>query len=132
MSQHLKISKYRPSVLQGALQLEVTKPRASLAKELAYERHAIAALSTMLLLLVALYLYFVAASILNVMGKTEAERNMRDIEGSMGSLEQKYLALSQSINQDEAGSLGLAPVQSVSYVYRPTASAMADTNTNEI
>ena len=47
-----KISKYRPSVLQGTLQLEVARPRAGLATEHPYERHALSILSIALVIFV--------------------------------------------------------------------------------
>ena len=57
---------------------------------------------------------------------------MRAIEGSMGALEQQYIALSRSINADSAGTIGLAPVAATSYVYRQTDAAMADARRNQI
>src|SRR5260221_286769 len=88
MTRHLhKISRYTPSILQGTLQLEVTRPRTGLARELSLERHAVFSLSVALSVLVAAYLYFVASSVLNVMAQSDAEHNMRAIEGSMGALE---------------------------------------------
>ena len=133
MTKHLhKISRYTPSLLQGTLQLEVARPRSGLARELPLERHALSGLSIILVLVVAAYLYLVASSILNVIGQRDAEHSMRAIEGSMGALEQQYIALSRSINADSADTIGLAPVAATSYVYRQTDAAMADARRNQI
>ena len=119
-------------MLQGTLQLHVARPRTGLARELSYERHALSGLSIVLVALVAVYLYFVAASILNVMARSDAEHDMRAIEGSMGALEQQYLALSRSVDQSSAASIGLLPIQSTAYVYRPVDAAMVDRPSNQI
>ena len=133
MTRHIhKISKYTPSLLQGSLQLEVVRPRTGLSRELPLERHMLSGLSIALMVLVAAYLYFVASSIFNVMARGDAEHRMRAIEGSMGSLEQQYLTLSQSINQESATSLSLAPVEDTAYVYRPIDAAMVDVQRNQI
>ena len=133
MTKHLhKISRYTPSLLQGTLQLEVARPRSGLARELPLERHALSGLSIMLIVIVAMYLYFVASSILNVIGQRDAEHSMRAIEGSMGALEQQYIALSRSINAESAHDVGLVPIEATAYVYRPTDAAIADARHNQI
>ncbi len=120
-----KISKYKPSTLQGTLHLEVARPRAGLATEHPFERRALSILSVVLAVLVGAYLYFVAASILNVMARSEATRQSAAIESSIGSLEQRYLALSQEVSPQAGQALGLAPVAETSYVYRPGNAATA-------
>lgn len=133
MTRHIhKISRYTPSILQGTLQLEVARPRAGLARELPFERRALLLLSIALIGLVSIYLYFVASSILNVMVRSEAEGAMRRIEGSIGALEQQYLALSRSIQAQSADGLGLSPVRSTAYVYRSVDTAMADSREAQI
>jgi len=133
MTRHLhKISRYTPSLLQGTLQLEVARPRTGLARQLPLERRALPTLGIVLVVVVVLYLYFVASSIFNVMARADAERSMRAIEGSMGSLERQYIALSRSINAASAGSIGLAPIEETAYVHRQSDSAMAGTLHNQI
>ena len=127
-----KISRYTPSLLQGTLQLEVARPRTGLARELPLERHALPGLALVLAVVGAAYLYFVASSILNVMAQRDAEHSMRVIESSMGSLEQRYMTLSRSIDAKDAGSIGLAPVETTAYVYRPIDTAMAVTERSQI
>ena len=114
------------------MQLEVTRPRSGLARALPLERYAVSALSITLVLLVAAYMYFVASSILNVMARSDAQRGMRAIEGSMGALEQQYLALSRSVDVASASAIGLAPVESTAYVYRQTNAAMIGMPRNQI
>ena len=122
-----KISKYKPSQLQGTLQLEAMRPRASLAMEHAYERHALSILLIALALLIAGYLYFVTASILHVMARSEALRQTDKIESSIGELEQRYLALAHEVSPGTGLALGLAPVSDVSYVHREGNAAFAGT-----
>jgi len=125
MSHTLKISKHKPSILQGTLQFEVGRPGTSFAYELAIERRAFSILGALLVALIAAYLYFVASSILNVIGRADADRQAQATAGDVAELEQRYLALSQSVTQDSASELGLAPVQAVGYVYRPGNAAVA-------
>ncbi len=119
MKKHLHtISKYRPSALQGTLQLEVSRKRHGLAVEHPYERRALSLLFIMLAVLFVGYLYFVTSSILHVMGRTEAVREIQKIESTIGQLEKNYLALSQSVSPEAARALGLAPIEETSYVHR--------------
>jgi len=114
-----KISKYKPSILQGTLHLEVSRPRPSLAVEHPFERRARLILLIALAFVVVAYLYFVSASILHVIARTEAVHETASIEATIGSLEQQYFALSQEVSPQEASTLGLSPVDTTSYVYRP-------------
>ncbi len=127
-----KISKYRPSALQGTLHFEVSRPRAGLAVEHPYERRAFSILLIALAILVAAYLYFVTASVLHVMARTEAVNQAQAIAASIGGLEKQYLALSQSVSPQEAPALGLAPISNVSYVYRPGNEAVRNVDSNTI
>lgn len=131
MKKHLqKISKYKPSALQGTLHLEVSRPRAGLAMEHPFEPRALTALSIVLVILVMAYLYFVTASIFNVMGRSEALRKTQTIESSIGLLEQHYLALSREVSPQAGIALGLAPIGHTSYVYRPGNAAVRTVASN--
>lgn len=133
MKKHLqKISRYRPSALQGTLQFEAARPRAHLANEHPWEPRARSILSIMLVILVAGYLYFVAASILNVIARTEALGEMQSTQSSIASLEQRYFALSQGVTPEEGAALGFSPVSHTSYVFRPGNAAVAGITPNEI
>lgn len=120
-----KVSTYTPHILQGTLRLEWGKPRAGLAREFQLERRALAAAATVLGILVCAYLALVAATILNIMGRNQAERRVEAIGNNIASLEERYLALSKRVTPEEASRLGLAPIDSVSYVYRPGNAALA-------
>src|SRR3989338_3943339 len=133
MSKHLqRISKYRPSALQGTLRLEVARPRARLSQEQACEPHTRSILSIALIVLTAAYLYFVAASIMNVIARTEAMREMQTIQSAIAGMEQRYFALSQGVTPAEGVALGLSPVVHTSYVHRPGNAAVAAITSNEI
>ena len=133
MKKHMqRISKYTPGILQGVLQLEVERPRTGLAREFAIERRAVSILTVSLVILIAAYLYLVASSIFNVMGRAEAERSIRVIGSNVATLEQQYLALSNSVSSASAAAQGLADVHDVSYVYRPGNAAMAMSRTTAI
>lgn len=131
MKKHLeKISKYKPSALQGTLHLEVSRPRVGLAVAHPYEGRALTFLSIALVVLVVGYLYFVTASIFNVIARSEALRQTDEIESSIGSLEQRYLALSQEVSPQTGMALGLSPISNTSYVYRPGNAAMRPVASN--
>ena len=127
---HQKISKHRPSVFQGRLSLAAaSKPRVALAVEHPAERFISRALIALLVVLALWYLYFVSASVLNIMARKEAMAQSASIEASIGSLEGQYFALQQSITPQSAIGLGLSPVESTDYVDRPGNVGIADTAT---
>ena len=78
-----------------------------------------------LALVSCLYLYFVAASVLNIIARKEADVRSTAVQSSINVLEQQYFALSQSTTQEEASNLGLVPIKSTSYVYQPGNAAAA-------
>ena len=126
------LGRYKPSALQGTFQFEVARPRVGLAMEHPSEHRAFSILSIALVVLVGTYLFFVASSIFNVMARSDAMAQIRDIEGSIGGLEQEYLALSEGVSPQRALELGLAPVAKTAYVYRPGNTAVASTKPSEI
>ena len=71
------------------------------------------------------YLYFVASSVMNIVARKEADARASNLQGSIGTLEQKYFELTQALTPESAGSLGLAPVRKTAYVYRPGNAASA-------
>lgn len=96
-----------------------------LAVEHQAERLALSVLSIIVGLLFCSYLYFVGASVLNIIARKEADAQSLGIQGSVGVLEEQYFALSQSVTPQDAPSLGLAPVSQTAYVYRPGDAAVA-------
>jgi hypothetical protein len=103
---------------------------------LSYEHPAEAVVFRALCLLLAiiscLYLYFVAASVLNVIARKEADASAASTQSSIGQLEQHYFTLSQSITPDEAAKLGLSPVTETNYVYLPGNAAAASLPTDNV
>ncbi len=124
----LRISKFKPSILQGRLDFDaVSKKRARvLAVEYRAERIALAALLGLLALFVAAYFYFVIGSVFNVIAEKEADAKSALMQQSIGGLEQQYFTLSQSLTPQTAADMGLAPVQSTQYVSRPGNAAAAN------
>jgi hypothetical protein len=123
-----KISKYRPSIFQGHLNLAAAqKPRVALAVEYPVERVILRSLVAVLILLAMCYLYFVSSSIINIMARKEAMARSGAIVASIGSLEGQYFTLTQSITPQSAVAIGLSPIstQNTAYVERPGNVGMA-------
>ncbi|MBI4088245.1 hypothetical protein HY418_02575 [Candidatus Kaiserbacteria bacterium] len=132
MGKHIrKISKYKPSALQGRIDFTPVA-RMSFAAEHSFERTALRVIFVSLAALACLYLYFVTASVLHVMARREALAEVNNIQASIGTLEQHYFQLSQGISAQDGPPLGLAPVADTSYVYRPGTIGAATIARNEI
>ncbi len=114
-----KISKHVPSIFQGRLDFSAREREMSLSMEHPLERVLVRVLSMVLIALVCGYLYFVSASVLNVMARREALAQVNNIQGAIGGLEQQYFVLSQAVRPEMGVSLGLSPVLQTQYVYRP-------------
>lgn len=127
-----KISKYKPSLFQGRFEFGVQRQGLSWAHEHPAERFVRHALVIGLLALGCLYLYFITSTVLNVIARKDALTKTATIEGSIGSLEQQYLALSKEVNASVASAVGLAPVSDTSYVYRPGTVGAATIEPNAI
>lgn len=126
-----KISKYKPSALQGKFDFS---PVASLSfhAEHSIERTVLRIVTFILIALACLYLYFVTASVLHVMARREALSKITAIQGSIGALEQHYFTLTEGLSASEGHTLGLAPVEETAYVYRPGTIGAATIARNEI
>ncbi|MFA7310178.1 MAG: hypothetical protein WC050_04720 [Candidatus Paceibacterota bacterium] len=96
-----------------------------LASEHPLEQQAMRALFALLVLLLCGYLYFVGASVLNIMARKEASAKTTNLQSAIAGMEQQYFALSQSVDASSAHALGLAPVTGTQYVYRPGNAASA-------
>ena len=128
------ISKLKPSVLQGAFDFEAVSSRRSsaLAVEYRAERYAFLCLVGILGTLVCAYFYFVVSSVLNVVAERTADTQSAEIQTTIGSMEQQYFALTQSLTPGAATDMGLAPVQNTQYVYRPGNAADAGESVHAI
>lgn len=114
-----KISKYRPSILQGKLDFSATRKNTALAVEHPYESALLRALMLILVVLCAGYLYFVGASVLNIIARKEAAAETTRLQSAIAAMEQEFFALSESIDESVATTIGLAPIDDAQYVYRP-------------
>ena len=101
------------------MHLDINKKVSILGLEHPYERHARQVLFILLALLVCAYLYFVAASVLNVIARKEALADADRLQGSIGAYENQYFALSAALTQQAGIALGLEPIAKPSYVSRP-------------
>lgn len=115
----LKMSKYKTSVLQGRFEFSMPSGSVSIATEHPRERLLMELFGVTLAVLFIAYLYLVSASILNVITRKEVLAKVDSLTGQIGVLEQHYLDLASTITPGEGSALGLAPVRSTQYVYRP-------------
>jgi len=90
----------------------------ALAIEYQWEHALLRALLIVLALLICGYLYFVAASVLNVIARKEADVRSARLETSIGMLERRYFSLSQGLTPQTGNALGLSAITDQSYVYR--------------
>ena len=90
MSNKTKLSKYAPSILQG--RFDFNTPHVALTVEHPYERLILRSLITVLVACACLYLYFVSASVLNIMARREAITQIASLEGQIGTLGEQYFA----------------------------------------
>lgn len=65
------------------------------------------------------YLYFVGASIFNVIARKEASAETTRLQSSIALMEQEYFALSEHVDESIAADLGLVAIDATQYVYKP-------------
>ena len=127
-----KISRYAPSIFQGKFDFSSTRRGASLSVAHPWEHMAVRVLGIFFIAIFCGYLYFVSASILNVIARKEALTQITVIQGSIGGLEQNYFELTKGISPQSGQALGLAPITHQAYVYRPGNVGAATIVRNEI
>ncbi len=126
-----RISRYTPSLFQGALAFSGARSL-SLSHEHPFEPLVRSVLLAALIALACLYLYCITSTVLNVIARKDTLAKTARLQGSIGSLEQRYLALSKEVNPGIAQAVGLAPLTDASYVYRPGAVGVATIEPNAI
>ena len=104
----------------------MNKHLAILSLEYTSERIAFRVLFAILGIILCGYLYFVGASVLNIIARKEASRSSIALQSSIASLETRFFALSESVTPETGSSLGLGQVDDTDYVYRPGATAVAE------
>jgi hypothetical protein len=103
----------------------MNKKLSILSIEYVYERAAAQVLLALICLAIIAYLYFVGASVLNIIARKEAAQKTTALQGSVAQLEKQYFTLSSAVTPDTASALGLAPITNAQFVYRPGATAIA-------
>lgn len=104
----------------------------ALSVEHSAENMVLRSLFAVACLLLIGYLYFVSASILNVMARKEALGQASSLQSETANLEQRYFTLSQAMTLQAAQELGLAPIGKADYVYRPGSVGLADISNSAI
>jgi len=113
-----KMSKYRPSIFQGRLDLFGTTRSVSLTHEHPAERTLLRAMLASLLLIACAYVYFVGASVLNVIARKEALLQTARLTGAVSALEREYFLVAKGVTPEAGERLGLLPVSKTAYVRR--------------
>lgn len=103
----------------------MNKHIAVLSIEYSFERVAFRVLFALLGIILCGYLYFVGASVLNIIARKEASRSSVSLQSTIAGLEKQYFALTDAVTPESASTLGLSTVNSTAYVYRPGATASA-------
>lgn len=114
-----KISKYTPSIIQGRLDFSAAKKSLSLTSEHPYESLVLRAIILTICALLCAYLYFVGASILHVVARKEMGAEATKLQSAIALMEREYFALSNTVDDSIASSMGLIPVGETAYVYEP-------------
>lgn len=127
-----KISKYAPSLFQAKLNFSGTRSNISLTLQHPFEVTIMRGLLMLLAILCFGYLYFVGASVLNIIARKEASTETIRLQTSIAVLEADYFALSHEVDETIASSIGLMPLQKTQYVYRPGQSVAATIGANGI
>lgn len=113
-----KMSKYRPSIFQGKLDLYHTTRSVSLTLEHPAERTFFRAVIAALFIIACGYVYFVGASVLNVIARKEALLQTARLTGAVSALEREYFLVAKGVTPEAGERLGLAPVSKTAYVRR--------------
>ena len=113
-----KISRYAPSIFQGRLDFAARRA-VSLTLEHPAERVVLRVLMLSLTLLAVLYVYFVGASIVNVIARKDALKQIATLASAVAMLEREYFVASGAISPESGLGLGLVPIENTAYVHTP-------------
>ena len=123
---------HRPSPFQGVLQFPTMTSSLSFKSEHPLESVAYRTLIVGIGICAALYVYCVVASVLNITALKYAVRESAASQSSIGRLEEQRFALSQQLTTETSAQLGLAHVESSSFVYRPGTVGIVSTAHDQI
>ena len=131
-----KISKYAPSIFQGRIDFSASPNRSgrsfSLTLEHLSERLFARLFLGALAILSIAYVYFVSASIMNVIARKEALDESASLASAVSVLEREYFAALEGINPEDGARLGLTPVSTTVYVRRPGTEMAITHESNDI
>lgn len=85
---------------------------------------------TALLVLFALYVYFVSASVLHVVMREEVERRTSELHSEISRLEADYIRAQHSVSQDIATLQGYVSAEEKIFIGRSSVTAVALSETN--
>lgn len=74
------------------------------------------------------YVYFVGKIVFDVIGRRQAESNIRSVQSAVGMLESRYFAQLQSLDLNSLASVGLQESHDTLYATRTTNTAQANVN----
>jgi hypothetical protein len=100
------------------IQPYIHKKTSVLAIEHPYESIALRVLVGAIIFCIAMYLYFVTASVLNVIARKEARAYAALLETQVGQLQEEYFALASSVTPEYSATLGLTSIEAPRFVYR--------------
>lgn len=108
----------------------MSKKISIIAAEHPYEGILLRVLLSTLITLSILYAYFVGSSVFNIIERKEASQGATELATIIADSEREYFDMAKGITSLAGESIGLSPVQSVGYVYRPGAVGSVDTRGN--
>ena len=82
--------------------------------------------ATLIFCCLVFYMYFVSSTILNIVAREGAERDVKTASGAVSELESEYAALGRNLDLNNAKSLGYRDVAEVDYVSRAQVLTMRD------
>ena len=123
---------HRPSPFQGVLQFPTVTGNVSFAAEHPLERIAYRALIVGIGMCAVVYVYCVVASVLNITALKYAVRESAVSQSAIGVLEEQHFVMSRNLTVDTSAQLGLARVESSSFVYRPGTVGIVSTAHDQI
>jgi len=83
------------------------------------ERAILKLLVVALMTFLGAYVYFVSASVLNVIARKEALAQTATLSSTLSLLERDYYAAAAAVTPSVGERLGLVPISNTQYVYRP-------------
>lgn len=90
-----------------------------------FEERAFAALASLLVLSAGLYIYFISATVLSIVERTNAIAETKVLDTKISELESEYMTFGSGIGLSEAKLLGYQEIAKIDYVSRTTSLGFA-------